>query len=399
MFTTRVFRHTDRQPLANYRVRYKILDGPAAVLLPSRTTEYTAISDLSGNAQVAIAQAAPAFGRNRVSVEVIRPPDPTAPSGSGIVIARGETSIDWLAPNVSLTLNGPPSAVVGQEAAYSLVIGNSGRIESKSQQVTIRVPDGMEYVRSQPPAFLQGGGLIWTLGQLAPEQAQTSRGVQGDPAGRFHRGRRHANRGRTERREDGAPQVMAAALKVEVTGPATAAVGAPITYKITVRNPGNGPLDNVELTAQLDDGLEHASKARTLNLKVPRLEAQQSKTEQLVATPRKMGPLAIKVLATAGTLTDQAQHVVNVQQAAMSLSIDGPKVRYKGKTADYAIRVSNPSDTPLTTLWCATSCPPSWSSSARTTVGKPAAARSSGILGTLAPREEKTLTLPHWPRS
>ena len=30
VFTTKIFRHTDQQPLAKYRVRYKILDGPAA---------------------------------------------------------------------------------------------------------------------------------------------------------------------------------------------------------------------------------------------------------------------------------------------------------------------------------------------------------------------------------
>ena len=36
-FVTRIARHTDRLALANYRVRYKILDGPPAMLLPSRT--------------------------------------------------------------------------------------------------------------------------------------------------------------------------------------------------------------------------------------------------------------------------------------------------------------------------------------------------------------------------
>ena len=35
VFTTNVFRHTDHQPLANYRVRYRILDGPPARFLPS----------------------------------------------------------------------------------------------------------------------------------------------------------------------------------------------------------------------------------------------------------------------------------------------------------------------------------------------------------------------------
>ena len=56
VFTTKIFRHTVRQPLAKYRVRYKILDCPADVLKSSGTTEYTSVSDLEGNAQVAIAR-------------------------------------------------------------------------------------------------------------------------------------------------------------------------------------------------------------------------------------------------------------------------------------------------------------------------------------------------------
>ena len=35
VLTTNVFRHTDRQPLANYRVRYRILDGPPACSCPA----------------------------------------------------------------------------------------------------------------------------------------------------------------------------------------------------------------------------------------------------------------------------------------------------------------------------------------------------------------------------
>src|SRR6516165_5624290 len=49
VFTTRVFRHSDHEPLANYRVRYTILDGPPAVFLPERGIESVATSDLRGN--------------------------------------------------------------------------------------------------------------------------------------------------------------------------------------------------------------------------------------------------------------------------------------------------------------------------------------------------------------
>lgn len=95
---TKITSVTDRKPLANYRVRYKIIDGPPAMLLPSQTQEQVAISDLNGLAKVRVARLTAGAGTNRVSIEIIRPPDPTTPSGSGVSIVTGETSVGWLAP-------------------------------------------------------------------------------------------------------------------------------------------------------------------------------------------------------------------------------------------------------------------------------------------------------------
>src|SRR5262249_55017130 len=154
--TTHLFKHTDRQPLANYRVRYRILDGPPAVLLPSRTQEAVVVSDLSGNAQVGLAQGAPAAGVNRIGGEIIRPPDPTSPSGTGIVIGSGETAKEWLAPQIALAKTGPPTAAVGQEMTYTITVTNTGKVETRSMTVHDAVPEGTQYVRSQPPAAAEG---------------------------------------------------------------------------------------------------------------------------------------------------------------------------------------------------------------------------------------------------
>ncbi len=54
VFTTKVFRYTDKQPLANYRVRYRITGGPPAVLSPHGGQESVAVTDLNGLAHVTI---------------------------------------------------------------------------------------------------------------------------------------------------------------------------------------------------------------------------------------------------------------------------------------------------------------------------------------------------------
>src|SRR5207253_2281118 len=163
---SQVFRHTDRQPLANYRVRYRILDGPPAVLLPGRAQEAVVVSDLSGNASASLVQATPQPGVNRITVEIIRPPDPSSPSGVGIVIGRGETSKEWQAAQVALTLTGPPTAGVNQELPLTVAITNNGQVESQALTVREMLPEGVQFVRSTPRAALEGNQLVWTLGVL-----------------------------------------------------------------------------------------------------------------------------------------------------------------------------------------------------------------------------------------
>src|SRR5262249_5546576 len=106
VLTTQVLRASDRQPLANYRVRYRLLDGPPAQLLPDRAQEAEVASDANGQAKVTLAGLTPRPGSNRIGVEVIRP----EPSGPGVVVGRGETTLEWQAPQVALNLSAPPTA-------------------------------------------------------------------------------------------------------------------------------------------------------------------------------------------------------------------------------------------------------------------------------------------------
>src|SRR5262249_21820161 len=147
VFTTNLIRPSDNRPLPNYRVRYRILDGPPAVLLPSRSQEFAALSDLRGNASVAIAQLTPSAGSNRIAVEVIPAADPSSPSAPGVVIGHLETRVEWMAPAVSLNLEGPPTADVGDETRYTVTVNNTGRLESKALTVRYIVPRGLQYVR------------------------------------------------------------------------------------------------------------------------------------------------------------------------------------------------------------------------------------------------------------
>jgi uncharacterized repeat protein (TIGR01451 family) len=394
VFTTRVFRATDKQPLSGYRVRYRILDGPAAVFLPSQSTDFTAVSDLAGNAQVAIKQAVPVSGINRVGIEIIRPPDPNAPAGAGIVIARGETSIEWLAPSVALNHAGPANAVLGQDVTYTTTVQNVGKIETQGVTITAPIPDGLQFVNAQPPAFNDGKQLVWTLGALPPGQtanvAATYRTLrQGSVTSSVVMVTAEGQRDQ----KDVVTQVNVAALKVAMTAPATGIIGQPLTYQITVTNPGSGALDNVTLNAQFDANLVHERGVNTLNLALGTLQPQEVRNAQLVLTPKAAGRLVTRVVATANNLSDAAEHFVVVQEPKLGLKIEGRERSYLGNNVDWTIRVTNPADVPMPGVMVRDRLPPELQFVSASQNGQLAAGEVLWNLGTLQPREERVLQL------
>src|SRR5216683_2121784 len=97
---------------------------------PATSSATPAVSDLSGNASASLVQVTPQAGVNRIAVEIIRPPDPSSPSGVGIIIGRGETSKEWQAAQVVLTLTAPATAGIDQELPLTISITNNGQVET-----------------------------------------------------------------------------------------------------------------------------------------------------------------------------------------------------------------------------------------------------------------------------
>lgn len=392
VFTTQIFRHTDHEALANYRVRYKILDGPPAFFLPMHTQEAVVTSDLGGNASITLAQAAPAMGLNRIGVEIIRPPDPCAPSGAvGIVIGRGETTKEWQAPHVSLSKTVPPSVLIGQEVPYTITVTNTGQVETQAVTVRDKAPEGLQYLKSDPPATVEGNDLIWTLGALPGGQVHTLhvsfKALRPGPIVNC------ATVTTVEGLKDEkcvTTQVTVPQLGVTKTGPATGVVGVPITYQITVTNPGNGAASNVALVDEFDEGLEHDSQSKKITLNIGALAPGESKTTTLSLTPRQVGRLLNRVTATAdGNLIAKAEHPVMVQKAQLSIDKNGPGKRYVGRPAEWNIRVINPGEVPLANVVVRDQLPPELTFTSASEGGTFANGQVVWNLGTLQPREQK----------
>jgi uncharacterized repeat protein (TIGR01451 family) len=403
VLTTNLLRRTDRQPLSGYRVRYTLLDGPPAAFFPRRIGEEVIISDLSGNAHVTLRQFQPVLGVSRVGIEIIRPPDPTSPSGSGIVLAKGETAVEWLAAQVGLAFAAPAEASVGQDIAATATITNSGKVESRSMTVSAVLPDGVQFVRSEPPAVAVGGKqLTWTFGALAPGQAHVVQLVT--RAGRVGPVTQCVQLVTEEGFRDekcATTNVTQAQLQVNVAAPLEAALNATVTYDITVANPGSGPADNVVVTTQFQEGLEYATKVQTLSIPVGRLAAGERKTvPPLLLKAARLGKLTNTVVATAeGGLRAESRHELTVREPKLTLNLSGPKTKFVDKTAEWELKVANAGEAPLNNVLVRHKLPDELAFQKATDGGAVQGSEVVWNLGTLKPGESRVLKMETLARS
>jgi uncharacterized repeat protein (TIGR01451 family) len=429
LLTTNVFRHTDRQPLANYRVRYRILDGPPAVFLPSRTPEAIATSDISGNATARLVQVAPQPGINHISVEIIRPPDPTAPSGVGIIVGSGQTTKQWQAAQVGLTLASPPSAPAGQEIPYTITVNNAGQVEVQAMTLRDIVPDGAEFVRAEPRPVIEGNQLIWAFGVLPPGQAHavhlwlralragaltncasvtTVEGLRDEkcvttqitepstlptPPGAIP-----PQAPGTQPNVPGIPLQPIPSptprLTVDMKEPASGSVGVPMTFQITVGNSGTAPATNVLLSATFDRALEHETHANPVELAIGALGAGENKSVSLVLTPRTAGRFSTRVVATAdGGLRADIERSVTVRAAQITIAKTGPRTRYVDQTATWDITVTNSGDLPINNVIIRDQLPAEVAFMNATGLGQQVSGQVVWNLGALAAREQKVVQL------
>jgi uncharacterized repeat protein (TIGR01451 family) len=413
VLTTNVFRHTDHQPLAGYRVRYRVLDGPSAILLPGRGPEAVAVTDINGNATVGVAQLEPGLGRNRVEIEVLRAPDPSLPSGSALSIGRGEAVVDWQAPTVSIAPVAPPTVPVGQDVTVTLAVTNSGPVATQAVTVRAQVPEGAKYVRSNPLAAVEGGQLVWTLASLASKETRKLEAI-------FHpaatgtltsRARVDTSEGLRDEKQAVTQVVPPAApeLRIALTGPAQAVVvpGAvapgpnaqPVTFFLAISNPGTGPAANVKLKADFDASLGHDSGANPVELALGDVAAGETKNVPLTLRPVKAGNAGVRVQATAdGGLVSKGDGKVDIREAKLTVSLKGAGNRYVGRPVDFDVEVANAGAVPLGDVTVRDRLPPELGFTTATPPAGDGTTAGPGreivwSLGTLQPGDKKELKL------
>lgn len=221
--------------------------------------------------------------------------------------------------------------------------------------VTTHLPEGVNYIRSEPQAKVEGRKLIWEFGSLRRGECKPARvWVECECEGELC----------TCFCATATPVRFCSLLcaKPLLTchkcGPEEVCPGDPVNYQITVTNRGSCTAEDVVVTDNIPNGLEHCSGLRTLTFKLGCLEPCQSKTINLCLTACGRGEVCnTAVVSACNADSVSCQWCTCVCCCDVDIVKVGPKEQQIGKNADYQITVTNTGDKPLTDV-VVTDCAP-----------------------------------------
>ena len=288
-----------------------------------------------------------------VSVEVVLMPVDEGEIGSVATVhfnAAASARTVCTRPQLALKTTIPRRALLGSDVTISITISNPGSGVATGVVLEEHIPAGLDH-----PA---GSELEYEIGDLAPNESREVNLVM--KAGRPGKtanlliARADANLEVVDRKEI---EVTAPQLTVAMEGPKRRYLEREAVYKLKVGNPGTAPARDVELLAQLPDGLKfvgannHGSydeKTRTVRWNLEELPVQIPNSQpafvQLTTLPVEPGQQIIRFSTSDESgLSAEMEHAVLVEGIAAInfevVDVDDP-VEVGGQTT-YEIRVVN----------------------------------------------------------
>ncbi|QDV52327.1 DUF11 domain-containing protein [Gimesia fumaroli] len=227
---------------------------------------------------------------------------------------------------------------VGQECEFELVIKNEGKQSAKDVLVEAFFPVSVRLTNSVPRPSSSRDHLEWKFESLKAGETKSIT-ISMIPS---QRGAISASAHvRFTNVLTESFTVAEPLLQVAVKGPTNVMIGEPASQSVTISNPGTGTLHNVVLEAEIPKGLEHVT-AEYLQMQVGSLNPGETRTIRLALAAVMGGEQVVKVMAKAeGGLQQATQARVNVIAPKVQVAIDGPGLRYKGRSAQYVITTLN----------------------------------------------------------
>lgn len=391
---TRVMKYSDGSPLEGYVVNYELTSGPAGRFDPGEGASASVRTDAQGLARVTLHQDAPVAGTNDIAIDIMRPAN-EACCEPAVHITTGGTQKTWIAPGIAIEKSAPAREIVNQEFDYNIVVHSTSEVAAENVVVSDTLPDGIQYVSSEPNAVASGQSLSWSLGDMAPGASRRINvRVKGLRTGTFENcADVKADQGLADR-ACATTIITAPGLRLVKNCPTEVLICEPITFTMIVTNPGDAPTTGVRITDELPDGLQTADGRSAASANIGTLNPGESKEVQLQVNATRAGQFTNTAVATAdGDLSAEASCDIVVRQPVLAITKSGPEMRFIRRPVEYTITVSNKGDTNATNTVLTDRLPQGAEFIEASDGGRFENGRVTWNLGTLAPEASRQVTL------
>jgi uncharacterized repeat protein (TIGR01451 family) len=259
------------------------------------------------------------------------PPADTEPGVEAVVPVQ---ALEPVRPEAAVTLewSGPPTVRLNKANAYTLTVKNVSSQPLQKMTVQVRAAKGAKIDSKKPAVAAMDGVYLWEIPTLDVKQSKdfailvtpTLPGETGCQAWVTFTGTSAMK-----------VQVLSPEVKVEIMAPEKAVIGDTVVVHYTIRNQGNCPLDNLQVSMS---GLEKTAKT----LLIPQLKAGETKThiETIRAATGGIMPFGVSVNHSECTpVSASAKTQVLVPQ--LKLTMTGPKESLVNRPTNYTLRVQN----------------------------------------------------------
>jgi uncharacterized repeat protein (TIGR01451 family) len=334
-----------------------------------------------------------------------KPADLQVPSLKDPVISAGPASAIVSPAALTVEKHGPVAVQLGQSAVYEIVVRNNGATPASGLRIEDDLPAGTRFLGATPPATVQGQHLSWSLEILPPTQEsryhiETIVTGPGDMTSR-------ATVSQVVASTTASTRVLAPAVAVKLQSPEAAVLGQMVDLKIQIVSVDGQARSGVVLLVRLPAGLKHEA-GKEIETDPFTISAGIQKDIDLHVQAVGAGPQAVEALLTLGPgqqlreqasvlVTEPTQPPAPAPRLRTSLVIHkvGPQRAALNQRCDYRLEVENRGPVAITDVTLYDRLPPGLEMGAASNDGVYDAVTRSvqWRLGTLAPRQKRTVTL------
>ena len=293
---------------------------------------------------------------------------------------------------VLLARTGPAEIRAGETFDYTLEITNLTNGTIKNLVLAETPPAGFAVASiNPPPQRSESGASVWEWATFGPRETKTltfrgSAGSEGTLEG--------CATISLSGSACGPLRVVQPALVLQKTAPAEVIQCDPIPMVLTVRNPGSGIARNVTINDTLPDGWRTSDGRTTVTIPVGDLGPGQQREVRLEARSDATGSFTNNATATEdGGLSANASATTVVTKPELSVSKQGPAMRFIGRPAEFTVTVTNTGDAPARDTILEDAVPNLTQFVSADNGGALSGGHVRWNLGTLAPGESRTVSM------